>query len=31
MAYWLLKSEPEEWPWAQQVAQGRAGAEWTAS
>jgi predicted RNA-binding protein with PUA-like domain len=30
MAYWLLKSEPEEWPWAQQVAQGRAGA-WTAS
>jgi predicted RNA-binding protein with PUA-like domain len=29
MAYWLLKSEPDEWSWAQQVAQGREGAEWT--
>jgi predicted RNA-binding protein with PUA-like domain len=29
MAYWLLKSEPDEWSWAQQVAEGRAGAEWT--
>jgi predicted RNA-binding protein with PUA-like domain len=29
MAYWLLKSEPDEWSWAQQVAQGRQGAEWT--
>jgi predicted RNA-binding protein with PUA-like domain len=29
MAYWLLKSEPDEWSWAQQVAHGREGAEWT--
>lgn len=29
MAYWLLKSEPDDWPWAQQVAKGREGAEWT--
>jgi predicted RNA-binding protein with PUA-like domain len=29
MAYWLLKSEPEEWSWDQQVAEGRDGAEWT--
>jgi predicted RNA-binding protein with PUA-like domain len=29
MAYWLLKSEPDEWSWEQQVAQGRDGAEWT--
>ncbi len=29
MAYWLLKSEPEQWSWAQQVAEGRDGAEWT--
>lgn len=29
MAHWLLKSEPDEWSWAQQVAEGRAGAEWT--
>ena len=29
MAYWLLKSEPDDWSWAQQVAKGRAGAEWT--
>ena len=29
MAYWLLKSEPDEWSWAQQVAEGRDGAEWT--
>jgi len=29
MAHWLLKSEPEEWSWAQQVAEGRDGAEWT--
>ena len=29
MAYWLLKSEPDDWPWADQVAKGRAGAEWT--
>ena len=29
MAYWLLKSEPDDWPWAEQVAKGPAGAEWT--
>ena len=29
MAYWLLKSEPDEWSWAQQVAEGHDGAEWT--
>ena len=29
MAYWLLKSEPDDWSWSQQVAKGRAGAEWT--
>ncbi len=29
MAYWLLKSEPDAWSWAQQVAEGRDGAEWT--
>src|SRR5260370_13828888 len=29
MAYWLLKSEPDDWSWTQQVAKGRDGAEWT--
>ena len=29
MAHWLLKSEPDDWSWDQQVEQGRAGAEWT--
>ena len=29
MAYWLLKSEPDDWSWTEQVAKGRAGAEWT--
>ncbi|MGH7342943.1 MAG: EVE domain-containing protein, partial [Candidatus Rokuibacteriota bacterium] len=29
MAYWLLKSEPDEWSWAKQIAEGREGAEWT--
>jgi predicted RNA-binding protein with PUA-like domain len=29
MAYWLLKSEPDDWPWAQQAAKSREGAEWT--
>ena len=28
MAYWLLKSEPDEWSWTEQVAKGRHGAEW---
>ena len=29
MAHWLLKSEPDEWSWTEQVAKGRDGAEWT--
>jgi predicted RNA-binding protein with PUA-like domain len=29
MAHWLLKSEPDDWSWAEQVAKGRNGAEWT--
>jgi predicted RNA-binding protein with PUA-like domain len=29
MAHWLLKSEPDDWSWAQQVAIGKKGAEWT--
>jgi predicted RNA-binding protein with PUA-like domain len=29
MAYWLFKSEPEAWSWDQQVAEGKAGTEWT--
>ena len=29
MAHWLVKSEPDDWSWTQQVAKGRAGAEWT--
>ena len=29
MAYWLVKSEPGDWSWAQQVAKGSEGAEWT--
>jgi predicted RNA-binding protein with PUA-like domain len=29
MAYWLVKSEPGDWSWAEQVRKGRAGAEWT--
>ena len=29
MAHWLLKSEPDDWSWAQQVAIGNKGAEWT--
>jgi predicted RNA-binding protein with PUA-like domain len=29
MAHWLLKSEPDDWSWDEQVAKGREGAEWT--
>jgi predicted RNA-binding protein with PUA-like domain len=29
MAYWLVKSEPDDWSWDAQVAKGRAGSEWT--
>ena len=28
MQYWLLKTEPEEWSWQQQVKSGLKGAEW---
>ena len=28
MKYWLIKSEPEEWSWQQQVKSGNKGAEW---
>ena len=28
MKYWLLKSEPEDWSWEQQVKSGKKGAEW---
>ena len=28
MQYWLLKTEPEEWSWLQQVKSGNKGAEW---
>ena len=28
MQYWLLKTEPEEWSWNQQVKIGNKGAEW---
>jgi predicted RNA-binding protein with PUA-like domain len=29
MAHWLVKSEPDDWSWDQQVEKGREGAEWT--
>ncbi|NWG70683.1 MAG: EVE domain-containing protein [Parvularculaceae bacterium] len=29
MAYWLLKSEPSDWSWAEQVKKGARGAPWT--
>ena len=28
MQYWLIKTEPEEWSWHQQVESGMKGAEW---
>ena len=28
MQYWLLKTEPEDWSWKQQVTSGNKGAEW---
>ena len=28
MPYWLLKTEPEEWSWQQQVKSGDKGIEW---
>jgi len=29
MRYWLFKSEPSEWGWADQVAKGMQGEEWS--
>ena len=29
MKYWLIKTEPEEWSWTQQVKTGSKGAEWS--
>ena len=28
MKYWLMKTEPEDWSWKQQVKSGNKGAEW---
>ena len=28
MRYWLFKSEPGEWSWSDQVAEGEGGTEW---
>ena len=28
MQYWLIKTEPEEWSWRQQVKSGNKGIEW---
>ena len=28
MKYWLLKTEPDEWSWKQQLKSGAKGAEW---
>ena len=28
MKYWLLKTEPEQWSWEQQVSSANEGAEW---
>ena len=28
MKYWLLKTEPAEWSWSQQIKSGSKGAEW---
>ena len=29
MQYWLIKTEPDEWSWQQQVKSGGKGAEWS--
>ena len=29
MAYWLVKSEPDDWSWEEQVEKGSKGTEWT--
>ena len=28
-SYWLLKTEPEEWSWNQQLKSGKKGIEWS--
>ena len=28
MQHWLLKTEPEDWSWSQQIESGNKGAEW---
>ena len=28
MNYWLIKTEPEEWSWEDQVTQGKNGSDW---
>jgi len=28
MQYWLIKTEPEDWSWSQQIESGNKGAEW---
>ena len=28
MKYWIIKTEPEDWSWKQQVKSGNKGAEW---
>ncbi len=28
MSYWLMKTEPEEWSWEQQIKLGKKGTEW---
>lgn len=29
MAYWLIKTEPDDWSWDEQVAKGKKGEPWT--
>lgn len=29
MAYWLIKTEPDDWSWDKQVAKGKKGEPWT--
>ena len=29
MKYWLIKTEPNEWSWTQQIKSGSKGAEWS--
>ena len=29
MQYWLIKTEPDQWSWQQQVKSGEKGAEWS--